>query len=489
VDYFVRQKRAGATPVKKLDWTHEQTQILDLSRAGDSICVLALAGCGKTTILRAIAQHTPRRVVYLAFNERIATESRESFPANAACMTTHALVHRQLPAALRAKGIALGHDLTAPMLHGFLKRRFEIAPNELWYASSVVIGMLQAFCISADTEIGPQHSPYRHFTSLHRDPYDDESTRRQIRWSQAAWQSIISADGELPLPHDAYLKFGFLNGVRFDYDVLLVDEVQDLNPVTLAIIARSGCQIVYVGDRNQQLYEWRGAIDAMDSVKVDRIARLTQSWRLGPAVAEVANRLLGRLGDEQIRPNPKVHACIATRHQRFRIVRSNTTLFVKTVECASRHQRVHIFGGTAQLHALVDAVERLQRGRRVWDGVLSGYHDWQEACGQILSRRGGSLKTFVQVANELGVDRMRRGLNKLPKKAEDADVVLSTVHAAKGCERDHVSVYHDFKGDKILPVRKIRYIPAEQWRLMYVAVTRAMKSIFVESGARKRFGI
>ena len=42
--------------------------------------------------------------------------------------------------------------------------------------------------------------------------------------------------------------------------------------MTLGIIARSGCQIVYVGDRNQQLYEWRGAVDAMDSVKVDRTA-------------------------------------------------------------------------------------------------------------------------------------------------------------------------------------------------------------------------
>lgn len=475
--------------MKKLDWTHEQTQILDLFRAGHSICVPALAGCGKTTILRAIAQNTTCRIVYLAFNDQIARESRQSFPTNAACMTTHALVHRQLPGALRAKGKKLGHDLTAPMIRGFLQRQFDIAPNDLWFASSTVIGMLEAFFISADTKIGPQHSPFRHFTSLPRDPHDDESTQRQIHWSQAAWQSIISADGELPLPHDAYLKWGFLNGVRFDYDVLLVDEVQDLNPVTLAIIARSGCQIVYVGDRNQQLYEWRGAVDAMGSVNVDRIAGLTQSWRLGPAVAEVANRLLERLGSERIRPNPKVHARIAKRHQRIRIVRSNTTLFAKTVDCAARYQRVHILGGTAQLHALVDAVERLQNGKRVWDSVFSGYQNWQDACSQILSRRGGSLKKFVQVASELGVDRMRRGLNKLPKTVADADIVLSTVHAAKGCEWDHVSVYHDFKGDEILPVRKFRCIPSEQWRLVYVAVTRAMESLFVESGARRRFEI
>ena len=67
--------------------------------------------------------------------------------------------------------------------------------------------------------------------------------------------------------------------------------------------------------------------------------------------------------------------------------------------------------------------------------------------------------------------------------------MLSTVHAAKGCEWDNVSVYHDFKGDEILPVGKIRCIPTEQLRLMYVAVTRAMRSLFVESGARKRFGL
>ena len=184
--------------MKELDWTEEQTQILDLFRGGHDICVPALAGCGKTTILKAISRNTTRGVVYLAFNDQIARESRESFPANATCMTTHALVYRQLPKALRIKGKRLGHDLPAPMIRRFLQRQSDIAADDLWYASHAVIGMLQTFFVSDDMEIGPQHSPYRNFRSLHRGPHDDESTRREIRWSRAAWQSIISADGELP---------------------------------------------------------------------------------------------------------------------------------------------------------------------------------------------------------------------------------------------------------------------------------------------------
>ena len=77
----------------------------------------------------------------------------------------------------------------------------------------------------------------------------------------------------------------------------------------------------------------------------------------------------------------------------------------------------------------------------------------------------------------------------LASREDEADIVLGTVHAAKGCERPYVSIYHDFKGDEFLLRGKHRAIPAEQFRLVYVAVTRAQKTLFIESGLRKRFNI
>ncbi|WP_322782178.1 AAA family ATPase [Synechococcus sp. CBW1107] len=57
--------------------------------------VLAFAGTGKTTTLRAYARARPQqRMLYLAFNRTVAAEARESFPGNVTCSTIHALAYR-----------------------------------------------------------------------------------------------------------------------------------------------------------------------------------------------------------------------------------------------------------------------------------------------------------------------------------------------------------------------------------------------------------
>ena len=98
------------------------------------------------------------------------------------------------------------------------------------------------------------------------------------------------------------------------------------------------------------------------------------------------------------------------------------------------------------------------------------------------------MKPFIELADQLGVRRLRAGLNKLPKRANDADIVLGTIHAAKGCEWPAVSIYHDFFGLEPL-IGRFKAIPEEQFRLLYVAVTRARSTLFLESATRKRFGL
>src|SRR5258707_874697 len=80
---------------------------------------------------------------------------------------------------------------------------------------------------------------------------------------------------------------------------ILMDEAQDTNPAMLAALRNQDSQIVYVGDRYQQIYEWRGAVNAMDSVTTRHRCFLTQSFRFGNAIADAATLLLRALGEEQ----------------------------------------------------------------------------------------------------------------------------------------------------------------------------------------------
>lgn len=465
--------------MSKHDWTDEQVNALDLFRGGYSIRIQALAGCGKTTILKEMARNTKGNVSYLAFNTEMARESKREFPRNTSCLTTHALVYNQLPPEL-VKKAKRGFGLEVRDVMRFLEKNRNIRSTLLPHTASRVLQALNSFCISTDESVNLEHVADRLMLES-----ENESDNDVVEMANSVWHSVVHPDGELRLTHDAYLKRAYLAGIQFDCDHILVDEVQDLNPLALAIINCAECQVVYVGDQHQQLYEWRGAVNSMDKVSFDKQARLTQSFRVGARGAEIANMILRRLGDDVLRPNPKIVTEVATRHQKVRLVRSNTTLFVKTVERADQRQRVHILGGTEQLESLVNDVETLQIGQPVWSGVFSGYRNWQQAQSRIRTGRSGSLSTFVKMADRVGVERMRNGLKKLPRKEADADVVLGTVHSAKGREWPAVSVYHDFKGDEV--ILNCRLIPAEQFRLVYVAVTRAMKALFIEKGVSQRF--
>ncbi|WP_234841934.1 UvrD-helicase domain-containing protein [Sinorhizobium meliloti] len=72
----------------------------------------------------------------------------------------------------------------------------------------------------------------------------------------------------------------------------MLDEAQDTNPVVLDILQRQRGQLIYVGDRYQQIYEWRGAVNAMESIDTDASTYLTTSFRFGDAIAELATKML-----------------------------------------------------------------------------------------------------------------------------------------------------------------------------------------------------
>ena len=48
---------------------------------------------------------------------------------------------------------------------------------------------------------------------------------------------------------------------------------------------------ILVGDPNQQIYSFRGAVNAMSLVQGSKIHYLTQSFRFGPQVVIAVNRL------------------------------------------------------------------------------------------------------------------------------------------------------------------------------------------------------
>ncbi len=86
------------------------------------------------------------------------------------------------------------------------------------------------------------------------------------------------------MPHDGYLKSWQLRKPNLQYkhfahDVLMIDEGQDMNPAMLDIFMSQNTTKIIVGDPNQQIYTFRGAVNALESVEATHTYRLTQSFR------------------------------------------------------------------------------------------------------------------------------------------------------------------------------------------------------------------
>ncbi|WP_329127549.1 UvrD-helicase domain-containing protein [Streptomyces sp. NBC_01465] len=273
--------------------TAEQEAAREAFAAGQDLALVAGAGTGKTSTLVMMGSATQRRGLYVAFNRPIAHEAKARFGANVRCSTSHALAHRavgrqyqdrldatqHMPSKRTAQLLGLDRDLAVG------KRR--LGPTTL---ARLVMEMIQHFCYSTDEQIAARHMGRVNGLDAEGEQYLSQVLLRRARW---AWDDICSHQGRLPFKHDHYLKMWALTRPVLPADFVLLDEAQDTNPVLEEIFLAQDAQRVCVGDPVQQIYEWRHAKDIMSGFPGQRL-ELTQSFRFGPEIAEVANRWLRR---------------------------------------------------------------------------------------------------------------------------------------------------------------------------------------------------
>ena len=152
-----------------------------------------------------------------------------------------------------------------------------------------------------------------------------------ITCARKLWAMMRDPADEVPLEHDAYLKMWHLEGARLpDWAaVLYVDEAQDSNPVTLAILQAQYRPTVWVGDPWQSIYRFRGSVNAMRAIAAPQ-RPLSRSWRFGEDLAGIARGILAHTTEPPaltFRGNPDSHPARAVRPPCTVLCRTNAGLF------------------------------------------------------------------------------------------------------------------------------------------------------------------
>jgi len=486
-----------------MQWTEQQLAIVGRAAKGDDVKVLAYAGTGKTTTLVGVAEALPRRrVLYLAFNRAIAEEAARRFPDHVDCRTAHSLAFREVG--------RLYADRLANSLWAVRRELSDPAPPEIkrldgyrtppepgqdvraWERrvrranASAVLHVVEAFLRSADPE--PRYVP-RDVVDLAADPRMAEEWKRDLlRAATWVWDRLSNPGAQWPVTHDVYLKLWQLSNPELPYNTLLFDEAQDADPVISAVVAaQEGTQRVYVGDQHQQIYAWRGAVDALRRFQAVSLP-LSQSWRFGPNIAEMANRVLVAKGEavplEGLAQFPGLVTDLADPDPigLTELHRTNAGLVASALKHLDEGRRPAVVGGTASLAKLLEAAHELWSTGYTSHPELSVFGSWDEL---LLAVQEGQQEyaPLTRLVEQYGsavpsvADRLRREV----VGEEQADVILSTAHKAKGRQwarivlrgfASPVQVARDEQGNRV-----VVGLREGEANLLYVSMTRAQREL------------
>lgn len=464
--------------------TDEQALAVEHFRTSQSLKISAFAGTGKTSTLTALSRSTSKRGLYLAFNKSIADEAKAKFPQSVDSRTTHSLALRSIPGIFRENNGKLMGKLQGNHVARLLDIE-EIAvggvtlkPRSLGYLTAKTI---QRFCQSGDEEVLLQHVPLSGKLERIDPKYQEQFKSYLSELAAHLWARMSDPRDDAPLGHDGYLKLWSLSQPQLNYDYLLLDEAQDTNEAVLSVLRRQNSHLTLVGDRHQQIYEWRGATNAMASIDTESEAILTRSFRFGESVANAATSILRILGESRsVIGDPNRKSTIsAFGSTRAILCRTNAGVVSTIVDSLSEGRRPHVVGGVLELIRLLEDVSRLKRNTPAECEDFFGFKDWDEVVEFSQSDEGESLRTFVGIVSAFGEASLIQRLKSVESNEAAADLVISTGHKSKGREWESVTLASDFEPriSKQPPYKPV--LNQEEARLLYVATTRAKQLLVV----------
>lgn len=474
--------------------TDEQAYAVELFKTSRSLKISAFAGTGKTSSLIALAKSTNKSGLYLAFNKNIAAEAKSRFPRSVDSRTMHSLAFRAVPSVYQGNTAKLTQSLHGNLVAQLLKieeiavGNITLKPRSLAFLTAKTV---QRFCQSGDDEITVRHVPLTGKLQTLDPRYQDEFKAYVSKLSAHLWDRMLDPASEAPLGHDGYLKLWSLSKPHLDYDFLLLDEAQDTNEAVLSVLRLQDSHLTLVGDRHQQIYEWRGAVNAMASVSTEAEAALSRSFRFGDTVAAAANSILTRLGETRALmgdPNRDTRISAAGRTGTI-LCRTNAGVVNVVIDALLENRNPHVVGGVADLMRMLDDVGKLKRSILGESPEFFGFKDWPEVVDFAESEEGESLRSFVNIVAANGEANLIHKLKSVSREEEGADLVISTGHKAKGREWNSVTLFSDFEPrlSKDNPPKQV--LNQEEARLLYVAATRARELLVVPPRLAEKWNV
>lgn len=450
--------------------TDEQAFAVEMAKnCSGNMRIEAFAGTGKTTTLAAIAKAMPKkRGQFLAFNRAIADDSKSKLPSSCMSSSFHQLAYAKVG---RSYASRLNQRVSGWTVASGLGISNGVLPAS--DMGSLALGTVSAFCRTLDPEVGPQHVP----------TYMLGAGKKQmgvitdaVKWAKQLWGKMSNPKSEFPSSHDVYLRLYAESTPKIAADYILFDEAQDADSLMLHVLLNQQCPVIFVGDRWQQIYAWRGAVNAMSKIRTEDVAQLTTSFRFGQAIADRASKVLRTMGE-----SVSIRGFAEKDSKIMRIANYPHAVIARTnAEAAAvifEHEKKSVATtGLSEAIEFFKAYVALRDKKRV-PMAYRFFKSLSELKSYATeSDEGADLKPYFKLLSKREPEAVLDRLSRLTAYSPgvEADLVVSTAHKCKGLEFPRVQLRGDF-----LPLGrdkesgKTRPPADEEVRLLYVALTRA----------------
>ena len=262
---FTAPRPTGPRPV--VVGSPEQIDVWNaITSAVSHVVVDALAGTGKSFTCREAMHKLPAsdRVLYLAFNKAIADEFRADAPENCTVSTLNAIGYRIVKDSFKSLR-TVTNDKTADIISELWKpettEQIEVQ-KMVENATEKLVSLCQGYLIDGTDAAVLAELAVKHEVEMTSDIQEivyplvpavlkaDRERTAVVSFADQLWFPVIM---NLPAPK---------------FDVIFVDEAQDLNPcqhkLVMMLLAPGG-RVVVVGDENQAIYGFRGS--DVDSIR------------------------------------------------------------------------------------------------------------------------------------------------------------------------------------------------------------------------------
>lgn len=502
--------------------------------------VQAVAGSGKTTTIVAAAALIPAslKAIFLAFNKDIAVELGDRLPNHVPAKTLN----------------SLGWGICKRYADGVAGRKISF---DEFNDSNKVWKIIRNHCSKADVNnfgkdikwlVGMAKSYGIVPAALEGNGYESANG---LRDEDATWDKIcahfghvidivhrptvyrlfrevltLSLEDEITYDFDDQKYFPVVRRLenggrlpRFQYDAIIIDEVQDVSPVDLELVklvAKKGAIFLGVGDSRQAIYGFRGA----DTQSIEKFKAATNgielplsiSYRCATSIVDAARGVYpvieaaaGAPEGEVIELGNYTHEEFSARDNDMIICRNNAPLVSLAYKLIRRRVPVFVKGrdiGKGILSLIdslkADDVRDLNSKLNIWFAqqteILRENDPDNDDAVQRLEDRFATLMVFISENSDNRIDSVIadvetvlsvKGSDKSDKSAMKGKVVLSTVHKAKGLEANTVffldsHLLYKMCGDEG------SWTHTQEKNLEYVAITRAKnRLVYIDSAGFK----